>query len=368
MKIGVPKEIKNNEGRVSMTPDNVSEYIRNGHEVFVETSAGVKAGFEDEEYVKAGAKIVGTAKEAWENEMVVKVKEPLQEEYQYFRKDLLLYTYLHLAAEKELTDALLEKEVLGIAYETVEVNGKLPLLRPMSEIAGRRATTVGIQFLESHNGGSGLFIGGSPGVDRGVVTIIGDGVCAINSAKMAMGLGARVYMLALEEDRIRYLDEIFDKQLTIIKSTESNIAKYSAEADLLISTVLIPGEKAPKIVKEYMVKNMKKGSVIVDISIDQGGSVETIDRITTHDNPVFEKHGVLHYSVANMPGAVPRTSTIALTNATTPYGVKIANAGSDIIKENTPIRTGVNTCKGHITNKAVAHSLNLEYKDVLEVL
>ncbi|MFV0441404.1 MAG: alanine dehydrogenase [Lachnospirales bacterium] len=368
MRIGVPKEIKNNEGRVSMSPASVNEYVVNGHEVFVEKSAGIKAGFTDEEYVAVGAKIVDTAKEAWDNEMVVKVKEPLKEEYQYFKKDLILYTYLHLAAEPELTNALLEKEVLGIAYETVELNGRLPLLRPMSEMAGRRATTVGVQFLESHNGGQGILIGGAPGVDRGVVTIIGDGVSAINAAKMAIGLGAKVYMLALHEDRIRYLDEIFDKELTVIKSNESNIAKYTEMADILISTVLIPGEKAPKIVKEYMVKTMKKGSVIVDISIDQGGSVETIDRITTHDNPVFEKHGVLHYSVANMPGAVPRTATVALTNATTQFGVIIANRGFDVIRENNPVRTGVNTYKGHLTNEAVANSLDITYKNILELL
>ncbi len=368
MKIGIPKEIKNNEGRVSMTPDNVNQYVDAGHKVFVQKDAGLKAGFLDSEYVKNGATIVNNAEEAWSQDMVVKVKEPLEEEYQFFRKDLILYTYLHLAAEKNLTDALLKNEVFSVAYETVSINNKLPLLRPMSEIAGRRATTIGAQFLETHNGGRGVLLGGSPGTSRGIVTIIGDGICAINSAKMAIGLGADVYMLSLEEDRIRHLDEIFDKQMTIIKSNESNIAKYSKICDLLISTVLIPGEKAPKLVKEYMVKDMKKGSVIVDISIDQGGSVETIDRITTHDNPTFEKHGVIHYSVANMPGAVPRTATVALTNSTTNYGVLLANLGVSAISESTAIKTGTNTFKGHITNKGVAKSLNLEYKDILTLI
>ncbi len=368
MKIGVPKEIKNNEGRVSMTPDNIKDYVKNGHEVFVETNAGVLAGFEDSEYVKAGAKIVQSAKEAWSYDMVVKVKEPLQSEYQYFKKGLLLYTYLHLAAEPELTEALLKNEVTGIAYETVSLNGRLPLLRPMSEVAGRRGVTVGAQFLEKHNGGQGILLGGTPGVAPGVVTIVGDGVSAINAAEMALGLGATVYMLSLGEDRIRYLCETFDKRLNVVKSNEANVAKYVKEADLLISTVLIPGEKAPKIVKEYMVKEMKKGSVIVDISIDQGGSVETIDRITTHDNPVYEKHGVLHYSVANMPGAVPRTSTIALTNATTDYGVIIANLGEESIKVNTQVRTGLNTFKGKITNEGVAKAFNETAVDPLTLM
>ncbi len=368
MRIGVPKEIKNNEGRVSMTPSSVKEYVVNGHEVFVQKTAGEKAGFTDAEYVEVGAKLVDTAAEAWGCDMVVKVKEPLHEEYKYFREGLILYTYLHLAAEKDLTDALIESKVTGIAYETVVENGRLPLLRPMSEIAGRRSVTVGQQFLESHNGGRGILLGGSPGVERGVVTIVGDGVSAINAAKMAIGLGADVYLIALFEDRIRYLDEIFGDTLTIVKSNEANIAKYSKMADLLISTVLIPGAKAPKVVKEYMVKDMKKGSVIVDISIDQGGSVETIDRITTHDNPVFEKHGVLHYSVANMPGAAPRTATIALTNATTPYGVMIANQGLESIKNSTPIRTGVNTYNGRVTNTGVASAFDMESYDVLGLL
>ncbi len=368
MKIGVPKEIKNNEGRVSMTPSSVKEYIVNGHSVFVQSSAGEKSGFSDEEYKSVGATIVDSAEEAWACDMVVKVKEPLKEEYKFFREDLILYTYLHLAAESDLTEALLENKVYAVAYETVVVNNRLPLLRPMSEIAGRRATTIGAQFLESHNGGSGILLGGSPGVEPANVTIIGDGVSAINSAKMAMGLGAKVNMLALHEDRIRYLDEIFDTKMNIVKSNEANIHKYVAMADLVISTVLIPGEKAPKLVKEYMVKEMKKGSVIVDISIDQGGSVETVDRITTHDNPVYEKHGVLHYSVANMPGAVPRTATVALTNATTTYGVVLANKGESAIVESDAIRTGVNTFKGKLTNNGVATSLDKDYTNVLDLI
>ncbi len=368
MRIGVPKEIKNNEGRVSMTPSSVQEYIINGHTVLVQTTAGEKSGFSDQEYINVGAKIVETADEAWACDMVVKVKEPLKEEYKFFREDLILYTYLHLAAEEELTKSLLDNRVFAVAYETVFVNNKLPLLRPMSEIAGRRATTVGAQFLEGHNGGQGILLGGSPGVEPGVVTIVGDGVSAINAAKMAMGLGARVNMISLHEDRIRYLDEIFDTKMNVVKSNEANIYKYVKEADLVISTVLIPGEKAPKIIKEYMVKEMKKGSVIVDISIDQGGSVETIDRITTHDNPVFEKYGVLHYSVANMPGAVPRTATLSLTNSTTTYGIKLANKGEGSIVESEAIRTGVNTFKGKLTNIGVANSLDMEYTNILDLI
>ncbi len=367
MKIGVPKEIKNNEGRVSMTPNNVKDYVAKGNTVIIETNAGILSGFDDSEYIEAGATIVETAKEVWSAEMIVKVKEPLKEEYKFFRKDLILYTYLHLAAEEELTNALIKNEVLAIAYETVSVNGKLPLLRPMSEIAGRRAVNIASQFSEKHNGGQGILLGGVPGVEPGIVTIIGDGVSAINAAKMAKGLGATVYVLSLEEDRIRYLDEIFDGSIHIIKSTEANIAHYSSIADALISTVLIPGRKAPKVVKEYMVKNMKKGAIIIDISIDQGGSVETIDRITTHDDPVFEKYGVLHYSVANMPGATPRTSTIALTNATINYGLLLAKEGANAMKVSDAILTGVNVYKGKITNKGVADSFGVESYNPLEL-
>lgn len=363
MKIGVPKEIKNNEGRVSMTPDNVKSYVAQGHEVVVEKNAGIMSGFTDEEFVSAGATIVATAEEAWDCPMVVKVKEPLASEYKFFKKDMLLYTYLHLAAEPELTKALLESGVTGIAYETVVKNGRLPLLRPMSEIAGRRAVTVGATHLEHIHGGKGIVLGGAPGVEPGICTIVGDGVSAINAAQMAHGLGARVYILALEEDRIRYLQEVYGDKFTIVKSNEANIHRYVAMADLVVSTVLIPGEKAPKIIKEYMVKDMSKGSVIVDISIDQGGSVETIDRITTHDEPVFEKHGVLHYSVANMPGATPRTSTISLTNATLDYGLVIAKHGEQAIALNEQVKTGLNTFKGKITNLGVAKAFDVECVD-----
>jgi alanine dehydrogenase len=362
MKIGVPKEIKNNENRVAMTPAGVKELVFNGHEVFIETNAGLGSGITNEEYIAAGAKMVDTAAEAWGCEMVVKVKEPLPTEYQYFREDLLLFTYLHLASEEALTKALLESKVTGIAYETVQVGRTLPLLRPMSEVAGRRGTIIGATQLEKHRGGRGILLSGVPGVERGVTTVIGGGVAGINAAKMAIGLGSKVNILELNEDRLRYLDDIFGDDVTVLKSNVHNLEVATAEADLVVSTILIPGAKARKIVTEDMVKNMKPGSVIVDISIDQGGSVETIDRITTHDDPVFEKHGVIHYSVANMPGATPRTSTYALTNATIPYAVQLANKGwKQACLDDEALYLGINTLEGKSTYKAVSEAWGIDY-------
>ncbi|HEY4554121.1 MAG TPA: alanine dehydrogenase [Bacillaceae bacterium] len=370
MRIGVPKEIKNNENRVAMTPAGVVTLSSAGHEVHIETGAGLGSGFTDADYAQAGAKIVNTAAEAWEMDMVMKVKEPLPEEYRYFREDLILFTYLHLAAETELTEALISNKVTGIAYETVQLpNRTLPLLTPMSEVAGRMSTQIGAQFLEKNHGGKGILLSGVPGVQRGKVTIIGGGVAGTNAAKMAIGLGAQVTIIDLNPDRLRQLDDIFGNDVTTLMSNPYNIAAAVKESDLVIGAVLIPGAKAPKLVTTEMIESMKPGSVVVDIAIDQGGIFETSDRITTHDNPTYEKFGVVHYAVANMPGAVPRTSTIALTNVTVPYALQIANKGyKQACLDNEPLMKGINTLDGKVTYKAVAEALQYEYHDVKELL
>ncbi|MBU5244167.1 alanine dehydrogenase [Bacillus sp. FSL K6-1012] len=362
MIIGVPKEIKNNENRVALTPGGISQLVSNGHRVLVESGAGLGSGFENEAYESAGAEIIADPKQVWDAEMVMKVKEPLPEEYAYFRKGLVLFTYLHLAAEPELAQALKDKGVTAIAYETVSEGRTLPLLTPMSEVAGRMAAQIGAQFLEKPKGGKGILLAGVPGVARGKVTIIGGGVVGTNAAKMAVGLGADVTIIDLNADRLRQLDDIFGHQIKTLISNPVNIADSVAEADLLICAVLIPGAKAPTLVTEEMVKQMKTGSVIVDVAIDQGGIVETVDHITTHDQPTYEKHGVVHYAVANMPGAVPRTSTIALTNVTVPYALQIANKGAaQALADNAALRAGLNTANGHVTYEAVAKDLGYEY-------
>ncbi|MBU8770094.1 alanine dehydrogenase [Cytobacillus oceanisediminis] len=365
MRIGVPKEVKNNENRVAMTPAGVMNLIQFGHEVYIEADAGTGSGFSDNDYIGAGAHIVQTAEEAWSMDMVMKVKEPIQGEYVYFREGLILFTYLHLAAEPDLTSALIDKKVAGIAYETVQLpNRTLPLLTPMSEVAGRMAAQVGAQFLEKIHGGKGILLSGVPGVQRGNVTIIGGGVAGTNAAKMAIGLGAKVTMIDLNPDRLRQLDDIFGNEVTTLISNPYNIAEAVKDSDLVIGAVLIPGAKAPKLVTEDMIKTMNPGSVIVDIAIDQGGIFETTDRITTHDNPTYEKHGIVHYAVANMPGAVPRTSTLALTNVTVPYAVQIANKGyKQACLDNESLLKGVNTLNGYVTYKAVAEAHSLDYSD-----
>ncbi|MGP7816964.1 alanine dehydrogenase [Niallia sp. 01092] len=370
MIIGIPKEIKNNENRVAITPSGVSFLKKGGHEVLVENNAGIGSGFTNEEYADAGAKIISAAAEVWNaSDMVIKVKEPLASEYVYFRKGLILFTYLHLAAEKELAQALAEKGVTAIAYETIEVNGKLPLLTPMSEVAGRMAVQIGAQFLEQPHGGKGILLAGVPGVKKGNVTIIGGGIVGTNAAKIAIGLGANVTLLDLNPERLRELDNQFGASLNTVISNPANIEEAVLEADLVIGAVLIPGAKAPKLVTEEMVKKMSPGSVIVDVAIDQGGIFETVDHITTHDNPTYVKHGVVHYAVANMPGAVPRTSTIALTNVTIPYALQIANQGAvAAIENNYAIKQGVNTFDGKITYAPVAKDLGYEYVSVQEVI
>jgi alanine dehydrogenase len=365
MIIGVPKEIKNNENRVALTPAGVVSFVQAGHKVLIEKEAGVGSGFIDEAYAQAGAEIIELASDVWAAEMVMKVKEPLESEYKYFRPGLVLFTYLHLAAEPALAQALKDSGVIAIAYETVSLNRTLPLLQPMSEVAGRMSAQIGAQYLQKVNGGMGILLAGVPGVSRGKVTIVGGGIVGTNAAKMAIGLGADVTIIDLSADRLRYLDDIFGNQIKTLMSNPFNIAEAVKEADLVIGAVLIPGAKAPKLVTEEMVKAMKPGSVIVDVAIDQGGSVETIDHVTTHDNPTFEKYGVVHYSVANMPGAVPRTSTMALTNVTVPYALQIANKGVvKAVSENPALKLGVNVAKGEITYEAVARDLNYQYVPV----
>ncbi|MBM7096181.1 alanine dehydrogenase [Bacillus sp. H-16] len=369
MIIGVPREIKNNENRVALTPAGVITLRKAGHTVLIETAAGVGSGFEDADYIEAGAEIVSTAKEAWAAEMVMKVKEPLPEEYGFFYHGLILFTYLHLAAEPSLAKALTEKGVTSIAYETVEVNRTLPLLTPMSEVAGRMSTQIGAQFLQKSNGGKGILLAGVPGVQRGNVTVIGGGVVGTNAAKIAMGLGANVTIIDLNPDRLRELDDIFGNEIQTLMSNPLNIEQAVAKSDLVIGAVLIPGAKAPKLVTEEMIKQMTPGSVIVDVAIDQGGIFETVDRITTHDNPTYEKHGVVHYAVANMPGAVPRTSTIALTNVTVPYAVQIASKGvNQAFADNANLKKGLNTAAGHITYETVSHDLGYDYVSPDEAL
>jgi alanine dehydrogenase len=362
MIIGVPAEIKNNENRVAITPSGVMTLTAAGHTVLVENNAGVGSGFTNEDYAAAGAQILEDVKDVWAAEMVMKVKEPLASEYKYFRSDLILFTYLHLAAEPALAKALTESGVTAIAYETVEFNRTLPLLTPMSEVAGRMSAQIGAQFLEKPKGGKGILLAGVPGVRRGKVTIIGGGVVGTNAAKVAIGLGADVTIIDLSPDRLRQLDDIFGNSIQTLMSNPLNIAQAVAESDLVIGAVLIPGAKAPKLVTEEMIKAMTPGSVVVDVAIDQGGIFETVDRITTHDNPTYDKHGVVHYAVANMPGAVPRTSTIALTNVTVPYALQIANKGAQkAIADNPSLKAGLNTAGGYVTYEAVAADLGYDY-------
>ncbi|PET01490.1 alanine dehydrogenase [Bacillus cereus] len=370
MRIGIPTEIKNNENRVAMTPAGAVHLVQNGHEVFVQKGSGIGSGFTDEEYVQAGAKLVETAEEAWNQDMVMKVKEPVASEYGYFREGLILFTYLHLAPEPELTKALIDNKVVSIAYETVQLdNRSLPLLAPMSEVAGRMSAQIGAQFLEKNKGGKGILLAGVPGVKRGKVTIIGGGQAGTNAAKIAVGLDADVTIIDLSAERLRQLDDIFGNQVKTLMSNPYNIAEAVKESDLVIGAVLIPGAKAPKLVTEEMIQSMEPGSVVVDIAIDQGGIFETTDRITTHDNPTYEKHGVVHYAVANMPGAVPRTSTLALTNVTVPYAVQIANKGyKDACLGNSALLKGINTLDGYVTFEAVAEAHGLQYADAKELL
>jgi alanine dehydrogenase len=369
MIIGVPKEIKDNEYRVAMTPGGVRQLAQAGHEVRVETSAGEGSGFSNEQYEAAGAKIVPTSADAWSARMVVKVKEPQPREYEFMRPDLVLFTYLHLAAEERLTREMMERGLTGIAYETVELpNGQLPLLTPMSEVAGRMAVQVGAHYLEKMNGGRGKLLGGVPGVRPADVVVIGGGVVGTNAAQMALGMGAHVVIIDLNLDRLRYLNEVMGGRLTTLSSNPLSIAEAVRRADLLIGAVLIKGAKAPCLVTRDMIRTMNPGSVVVDVAVDQGGCIETT-HATTHSNPIFLVDGVVHYCVANMPGAVPRTSTYALNNATLPYMVKLANLGAEAaIQADLALAKGVNTYRGRITYPAVAEAFGLEYTPLEQLL
>ncbi len=369
MILGVPKEVKDHETRVGITPAGVKALTEAGHKVLVETKAGELSAFPDDEYQSAGAEIVGNAAEAWGHaDMVVKVKEPVEKELLFFRDGLTLFTYLHLAPLPELTDALLRKRVTGIAYETIrDRQGGLPLLTPMSEVAGRMSVQVGASYLESERGGRGVLLGGVPGVSPGDVCIIGGGVVGTNAAKMALGSGAKVTLIDVNLNRLRELDDIFNGRLYTVASNSYNVTRAVSEADLVIGGVLIPGATAPKIVTREMVQGMKKGAVIVDVAIDQGGCIETA-KPTTHSDPSYVVDGVVHYCVTNMPAAVPYTSTLALTNATFPYVMKLAKIGAnEAIRTDLSIREGVNTYHGYITYKAVAQSQGKEWKPVSEV-
>lgn len=366
MKIGLPREIKPNENRVGMTPAGVQALVNAKHTVVVEHNAGMGSGISDEKYIEAGATMVATAKEAWDADMVIKVKEPVPNEFEFFKKDMILFTYLHLAANPELINALVTSGVNAIAYETVQLKDRsLPLLSPMSEIAGRRAAVVAANYLEKQYGGMGIILSGVPGTKRAHVVVVGAGIAGLNAAKIADGMGARVTILDVNLPRLKYIDDTYPNIQTLY-SNEENVYKSARSAEVVISTVLIPGSKAPKLVKEYMVKDMKPGSVIIDVAIDQGGSVETIDRVTTLDDPIFEKHGVLHYSVANMPGAVPKSSTFALTNATLPYITKLANLGIKGCLEDKALLKGVNIVNSQITYEAVANAVDAKVADASE--
>ena len=370
MIVGVPKEVKDHESRVGITPAGVKALVESGHEVLVEHDAGALSAFPDDDYQSAGAEIVGSAYDVWRlADMVVKVKEPVEKEYAHFRPGLVLFTYLHLAPLRALTDALLEKKVTGIAYETVRDRANtLPLLTPMSEVAGRMSVQVGATYLEKEHGGRGVLLGGVPGVAPGNVCILGGGIVGTNAAKIALGMGARVTLLDNNLNRLRELDDIFYGRLQGVYSNSYNVARATCEADLVIGGVLIPGAAAPKIVTRKMVEKMKKGAVIVDVAIDQGGCIETAHP-TTHSDPSFVVSGVVHYCVTNMPAAVPNTSTLALTNATFPYVLKLANIGAAAaIHDDNGIAEGVNTFNGTLTYAAVAQAQERDWKPVATLL
>jgi len=361
--IGVPKEIKTREYRVGMVPAGVGALSRAGHKVLVEKGAGEGSGVPDAEYQRVGAVLAASPDEVWKSaEMIVKVKEPLEQEYDRIQDGQIIYTYFHLAAVPELAKILVKKRIASVAYETIQLDdGSLPLLRPMSEVAGKMSIQVGAACLEKERGGKGILLGGVPGVRRARVVIIGGGVVGTNAAKMAVGLGAEVTILDVNLNQLAYLDDVFLGRVSTLNSDQENIARTVREADLVVGGVLIPGGKAPKLVSEGMISEMSKGSVVVDVAVDQGGCIETC-RPTTHDHPTYEVHGVIHYCVANMPGAVPQTSTFALTNTTRPYARKIADLGLvEALKQDRALAKGLNTYGGHITYEAVARDLGYPY-------
>ena len=370
MIVGILREIKAEENRVSMTPAGVEVMKHNRHTVLVEADAGKASGFEDAAYASAGAEIVGDPKNIFERaDMVMHVKEPLPPEYDLIRKDQIVFTYLHLAAAEELTYVLIRTGSIDIAYETIQkADGSLPLLTPMSEVAGRMAIQQGAKYLEMAQGGHGILLGGVPGVDPGMVVIIGGGVVGTNAAKMACGLGAKVYLLDMNLDRLRYLSDVMPSNCFLLMSSPATIRDLITRADVVVGAVLIPGTKAPRLITRDMLKTMKKGSVLVDVAIDQGGCFET-SKPTTHSNPIFTVDGVVHYCVANMPGGVAKTSTLALTNATLPYAVQIANKGwKRAMQENREIKLGANVVQGKVTYGGVADAFGLEYVPIDDLL
>src|SRR5579859_5391957 len=370
MIIGVPKEIKDHEARVGITPAGVKALSEAGHKVLVETHAGAQSGFPDHEYQDAGAEIVGDAGNVWgKSDTVVKVKEPIESEFAYFREGLVLFTYLHLAPLPDLTDKLIQKKVIGIAYETVrDRQGQLPLLTPMSEVAGRMSVQVGAAYLEREKGGRGILLGGVPGVPPAHVTVIGGGVVGTNAARIALGFGAKVTLVDLNLNRLREIDDIFNGRVYTLSSNSYNLAHATHEADLVIGAVLIPGATAPKIVTRAMVSKMKKGAVIVDVAIDQGGCVETA-RPTSHSDPSYVVDGVVHYCVTNMPGAVPHTSTLALTNATFPYLMRLASMGAkEALRADAGLAEGLNVWKGTLTHRGVAESQQRDWTPATDLL
>jgi alanine dehydrogenase len=367
--IGVPKEIKTREYRVGMTPAGVRTLVGAGHRVLVEAGAGLGSGIHDEAYARAGATVVDTAREAWAADMVVKVKEPLRAEFAYFREGLVLYTYLHLAAEPDLTRELARQKVVGIAYETIQHDdGSLPLLRPMSEVAGRMAVQVGASCLEKERGGKGVLLGGVPGTRRGRVVILGGGVVGRNAATIAVGMGAQVTVLDVRSETMSYLEDVFGGAIETLYSNAENIETAVRRADLVVGAVLIPGAKAPQLVTEALIAQMETGSVVVDVAVDQGGCIATC-RPTTHDHPTYEVHGVVHYCVANMPGAVSHTSTWALTNVTISYAMALAQKGVvAAAKADRAVMLGINTYGGHVTYGPVATAHKLEYVPIEQAL
>ena len=370
MIIGTTKELKNHEYRVGITPDNVLGFVADGHTVLVETGAGVGAGFPDEQYVQAGAVIVSTPAEVFAKaDMIIKVKEPEACEYGYLRENQILFTYLHLAPNPELAEALISRNVKAVAFETItDKEGNLPCLRPMSQIAGRLSIQEGAKYLEKNFGGRGILLGGVPGVARGKIVIIGGGIAGTFAAKAAVGIDAQVTLLDVNLNRLSYLEDIFGASVTTLYSTEANIRKSLEDADLVIGSVLLPGGKTPKLVRREHLKLMKKGAVIVDIAIDPGGCCES-SHVTTHDDPVFVEEGVVHYCVGNMPGAVPHTSTVALANATFRYARMMANSGLEAaVKADPGLANGVNIYCGKCTNRNVATALNLEYTELTDLI
>lgn len=379
MIVGVPKEIKDRECRVSLTPGGAESLVHDGHRVLIETGAGLGSGFSDDDYLAGGAaagqgaagiEIVPSAAEAYGRaDLVLKVKEPLPSEFYYLRPGLVLFTYLHLAAAEALARELVRQEVTAIAYETVQLpNGSLPLLTPMSEVAGRMAVQIGAHYLEETNGGRGILLGGVPGVRSGSVVIVGGGTVGTNAAQMALGLGARVTVIDVNLERLRYLEQVLKGNLSTIASNRRNIAEAVRRAELLIGAVLVPGAKAPRLVSEEMVASMAPGSVVIDVAVDQGGCIATIHP-TSHSEPTYRLHGVVHYAVPNMPGAVPRTSTYALSNATLPYVQRLAREGfAAAVAADPAFARGVNTYRGHVTHKAVADTLNMPYVPVEDLV